>query len=87
MYFGDALHMRCEDRGLNQIMNDRALGNARVAEARDRIASVVTALVANAEQQGVPRADFELSNLIFLQFGLSAIMERSRDVSPELYRR
>ena len=87
MYLGDALHMRYGDRGLNQIMNNRALGDTRVAEVRDRIAPIITELVDNAKKQGVVREDFDQSDLIFLQLGLSAIMEQTRDVSPHLYQR
>ena len=87
MYLGDALAMRYGDRGLNQIMNNRALGDTRVAEVRDRIAPIISELVEKAKQQGVVREDFDQSDLIFLQLGLSAIMEQTRDVSPELYRR
>jgi hypothetical protein len=35
----------------------------------------------------VVRPDFDQSDLIFLQLGLSAIMEQTREVSPDLYRR
>jgi len=87
MYLGDALHMRYGDRGLNQIMNNRALGDTRVAEVRDRIAPIITELVDNAKKQGVVRQDFDQSDLIFLQLGLSAIMEQTRDVAPQLYQR
>jgi AcrR family transcriptional regulator len=87
MYLGDALAMRYGDRGLNQIMNNRALGDTRVAEVRDRIAPIITELVEKAKRQGVVRQDFDQSDLIFLQLGLSAIMEQTRDVSPQLYRR
>src|ERR1700710_867993 len=39
-----ALEMQFGDRGLNQIMNNAALGDARVSEARDRIAPVIEEL-------------------------------------------
>lgn len=87
MYLGEALHLRYGDRGLNQIMNNRALGDTRVAEVRDRIAPIITELVGNAKKQGVVREDFDQSDLIFLQLGLSAIMEQTRGVSPHLYQR
>jgi len=82
-----AMTMQFGDRGLNDVMNDRSLGDSRVAEARDRIAPIITALVARAKQQGVVRPDFDQSDLIFLQVALSAIMDRSRSVAPELYHR
>src|SRR5580698_2598075 len=42
------LEMQFGDRGLTQIMNNSALGDARVREARDRIAPLMTTLVERA---------------------------------------
>lgn len=82
-----ALTMQFGDRGLTDVMNNRSLGDSRVAEARDRIAPIITALVERAKEQGVVRPDFDQSDLIFLQVALSAIVDRSRSVAPELYQR
>jgi hypothetical protein len=75
------------DRGLTQIMNNSALGDARVSEARDRIAPLMTTLVERAKQQGVIRPDFNQTDLVFFQVALTAVIESSRAVSPELYHR
>jgi AcrR family transcriptional regulator len=82
-----SLEMQFGDRGLNEIMNTPTLGDARVSDARDRIAPLVHALVERAKQEGVVRADVEQSDLIFVQVALSAVMESSREVAPQLYRR
>jgi AcrR family transcriptional regulator len=82
-----SLHMQFGDRGLNEIINNPALGHARVSDARDRIAPLIQSLVDRAKEQGVVRPDLEQSDLIFMQAGLSAIMERSRTIEPDLYRR
>jgi AcrR family transcriptional regulator len=82
-----SLEMQFGDRGLNQIMNTPTLGDARVGEARDRIAPLIDALVKRAKQQGTVRPDFDQSDVIFLQLALSAIMDSSRSVAPDLYRR
>jgi AcrR family transcriptional regulator len=82
-----ALHMRHGDRGLNEIMNNPVLGDERVQEVRDRIAPIITELVAKAKQQGVVRPDLDQTDLIFMQLGLSAIIESTREIAPELYRR
>jgi len=82
-----ALTMQFGDRGLNDLMNDRALGDSRVAEVRDRVAPIITALVERAKEQGVVRPDFDQSDLIFLQVALSAVADRTRTVAPELYHR
>src|SRR4051812_37556930 len=82
-----SLHMQFGGRGLNQIMNNTALGRDRVSDARDRIAPLIQRLVDRAKANGVVRPDLEQSDLIFVQLGLSAIMESSREVEPELYTR
>src|ERR1700710_780024 len=86
-FISRAMHMQFGDRGLNEIMNNRALGDGRVAEVRDRIAPIITALVDKAKRQGVVRPDFDQSDVIFIQVALSGIMDRTRAVSPDLYRR
>lgn len=82
-----ALHMRHGDRGLNEIMNNRVLGDERVSQVRDRIAPIITKLVAKAKKQGVVRPDFDQTDLIFIQLALSAIIDATRDLSADLYRR
>jgi AcrR family transcriptional regulator len=87
MFLERSLHMQFGDRGLNQIMNDTALGRDRVSDARDNIAPLIHQLVERAKEQGVVRPDLDQSDLIFAQLGLSAIMESSRAIEPELYTR
>ncbi len=87
LFLERALHMRYGDRGLDEIMNNRALGQARVAEVRDRIAPLITSLVEKAKDQGVVRRDLDQSDLIFMQAALSAIIDSSREIAPDLYRR
>jgi AcrR family transcriptional regulator len=82
-----SMHMQFGDRGLNEIMNNPALGHARVSDARDRLAPLIEALVDRAKEQHAVRPDFEQSDVIFIQVGLSAIIESSRAVEPELYHR
>ena len=82
-----ALYMRHGDRGLDEMMNNAALGDERASEARDRIAPIITQLVRKAQKQGVVRPDLHQTDLIFIQLALSAITEATRDVSPALYRR
>jgi len=86
-FLEQSLNMQFGDRGLNQIMNNTALGRDRVSEARDRIAPLIQQLVQRAKAEGVVRPDLEQSDLIFMQLGLSAIMESSRAIEPELYTR
>jgi AcrR family transcriptional regulator len=87
LFLERSLHLQFGDRGLNQIMTNTALGRDRISDARDRIAPLIHQLVARAKAEGVVRPDLEQSDLIFVQLGLSAIMESSREVEPELYTR
>jgi AcrR family transcriptional regulator len=82
-----SLDMQFGDRGLTEIMNTPTLGDARVSDARDRIAPLIEALVERAKQQGAVRPDLAQSDVIFMQVALSAIMDSSRAVAPDLYRR
>ena len=86
-FLEQALSMRHGDRGLNQIMNNPALGDARVQEVVDKIAPTLVRLVDKAKAQGVVRADLDQTDLIFIQLSLSAIIDATRTVAPELYRR
>ncbi|HEX8092783.1 TetR/AcrR family transcriptional regulator [Jatrophihabitans sp.] len=81
------LHMQFGDRGLNEIMNNPQLGDARVSDARDRIAPLIEALVERAKQQGAVRPDLDQTDVIFTQVALSAIMDSARTIAPDLYRR
>ncbi|GGL34493.1 TetR/AcrR family transcriptional regulator [Phycicoccus endophyticus] len=82
-----ALDLQHGDRGLTQMMNNPVLGDARVAEVRDRIAPLVTVLVERAKAEGVVRPDLDQTDLIFVQLALSAVMDRTRGLAPDLYRR
>jgi AcrR family transcriptional regulator len=86
-YLRRTLEMQFGDQGLSQILNDPTLGDARVNDVRVRIAPLVAALVQRAKDRGVVRRDLEPTDVIFLQAGLSAILEATRDVAPNLYER
>ncbi|MDT0263262.1 TetR/AcrR family transcriptional regulator [Jatrophihabitans lederbergiae] len=82
-----SLDMQFGDRGLNQIINGPHLGDARIADVRDRIAPLMVKLVERAKAAHAVRPDFDQSDLIFIQLGLSAIMDTTRGIAPNLYRR
>src|SRR3954454_14535449 len=82
-----SLHMQFGDRGLNEIMNSPQLGRERVNQRRDRIAPLMTQLVDRAKEQGTIRPDFDQSDLFFVQVALAAIIDRTRRLAPDLYRR
>ena len=85
-YLERVLRLQSEDRGLTDIVNNPHLGQER-AEARDRISPLLEALVDRARQQGHLRPDFDATDIVFLQYALGALMDRTREVEPNLYRR
>jgi AcrR family transcriptional regulator len=85
-FLEQALHIH-GDRGLNQIMNNPALGDDRASQARDHVAPLLAELVERAKAQGSVRPDFDQTDIIFIQLALSAIVDSSRNLAPDLYRR
>ena len=45
------------------------------------------ALVERAKEQGKLRPDFDATDIIFVQYALGALMDRTRETEPDLYRR
>jgi AcrR family transcriptional regulator len=86
-YLERSLDMQFGDLGLTEIMNSPQLGRDRVNQSRDRIAPLMTQLVDRAKGQRAIRADFEQSDVFFMQMALAAIMDRTRGLAPDLYRR
>jgi AcrR family transcriptional regulator len=75
------------DRGLKQVLHEVAHSREPVQAARRRLAPAVGALVERAKAAGVVRDDVAASDISFINFMLGTVIELSRDVQPELYRR
>ena len=87
LYFERSLEALLHNRALTQIMNNPRLDEGRVTEARDRIAPLLERLVERAKAEGAVRHDLEQSDLVFVQDGLASVMDRTRSIKPQLYRR
>jgi AcrR family transcriptional regulator len=86
-FFEQALDLLFGDRGLTQLMNNPQLGRDRLKDARDRNASLVAEVVDRAKRQGSLRQDFDQTDAVFIQLALTAVMDSTREVAPQLYRR
>ena len=75
------------DRGLRDVLFSRAYGQNRVAEARERIAPVVDALVVRCQQAGVVRPDVAGADVALLHFMAAALLEYTDHAEPGLWRR
>ena len=86
-YLERVMTLQAGDRGLAQILSGRRIRPEQHDWSRSVIAPKVNAITARAKEVGALRDDVEGTDLVFIQVGLNAIAERSREVSPELYRR
>jgi len=82
-----SLRMQLEDRGLKELLSDPELGHEQVNQARERIAPLVEVIVERARASGQLRHEFAATDAIFIQLALGALMDRTRDMDPSLYRR
>jgi AcrR family transcriptional regulator len=79
--------LQAADRGLKEIILGGPHGREHVIAARRRIAPIVARLVARAQKQGALRPDLRVTDMPLLQLMVGAIIDVSRDVEPELWRR
>jgi AcrR family transcriptional regulator len=86
-YLDQILQLQVKDRGLTGIINHPSLGQHRLTAANERIGPVLNRLVDRARQQGSLREGLAGTDIVFLQLALDAVMNATRDVAPELYRR
>jgi AcrR family transcriptional regulator len=86
-YLERTLQLQFGDRGLHQILNDPTLGDERVGDVRRRIAPLTVELVQRAKDAGVVRSDFAPTDVIFIQAAMSPIIESTRGIAPDLYKR
>jgi AcrR family transcriptional regulator len=85
-FLENSLRLQLEDRGLMEILNNPKHAH-RLDVANERIAPLITAIVDRARDQGKLRPDFQPTDVIFVQLALTALMDRTRDLNPTLYRR
>jgi len=86
-YLERSLEVQLHDRGLSEVLYNPSMGHERLDESRDRLAPMVDALAERAKQSGCLRPDFEGTDIVFIQVALTALMNRTRTLAPELYRR
>jgi AcrR family transcriptional regulator len=86
-FFERGLALMAADRGLKEVIFSPGRGRERVAHARRAIAPVVAKLVQRAVDAGVVRSDIGTTDVPIINFMLTTVVELSRDVEPELYKR
>lgn len=75
------------DRGIKDILTSTPNGAERVCRIRDRLMPRGAELVRRAQEAGQLRPDVAVTDMPMIQLMLSALMDASHDVSPDLWRR
>lgn len=75
------------DRGLHEIVMYATHGRDRTGRARARMQPLVTALVQRAQEDGQLRADLQPTDMLFIEFMVSAAARYAEPVKPEIWRR
>ncbi len=80
--------LQSANRGLQElVLNGEQGGAERVARARSRIAPLVEQLLVRAQEAGAVRDDVVVTDLSMMQFAVGAIVDATRDIAPEVWRR
>ncbi|MCW8379762.1 TetR/AcrR family transcriptional regulator [Streptomyces justiciae] len=76
-----------QNRGLREVLLERAHGKTAVAAMRDRFTPVADALIARAQEAGRLRDDIETTDFPVIQIMLGSVSRHSGALAPELWRR
>jgi AcrR family transcriptional regulator len=79
--------LQASDRGLKELVLSTAHGRDRVACVRERLGPLAEKLVVRAQAAGQLRADVDGSDLPLIQVMLGAVVDVTRDVAPDTWRR
>src|SRR3954471_3441086 len=86
-FFEQGSELQARDRGLKELLTCSAHGGAALTDAKGRLRTRVTELFDRAKAAGVLREDADPLDTPVIMFMLGAVMDRARDVEPELWRR
>jgi len=86
-YLTRNLELQARDRAFREIVLGTPEGAERIGHVRERMFPLGSRLVQRAKDAGALRADFEAQDLAILVMMLTAVVDASSDVAPELWRR
>jgi AcrR family transcriptional regulator len=82
-----ALELQANDRGVKDLITASTDGLDRVGQIRSRLMPIGLELIRRAREAGQIRSDIDAPDLPVIQLMLSTLIDASRDVSPDLWRR
>jgi AcrR family transcriptional regulator len=81
------LELQSGDRGFREVVQGSAEGLERISRERAKIWPLVENLVERAKESGQLRADFGHQDVLMLVLMLGTVIDCSRDIHPDLWRR
>jgi AcrR family transcriptional regulator len=79
--------VQATNRGLKEVVLSTSHGRDRIACVRERLAPLADELVRRAQASGQLRPDVDGTDLPLIQIMLGAVVDVTRDVAPETWRR
>jgi AcrR family transcriptional regulator len=79
--------LQASNRGLKELLLSSAHGRERIASVRERLSPIADQLVLRAQASGQLRPDVEVTDFPLIQVMLGAVVDVTRDVAPETWRR
>jgi AcrR family transcriptional regulator len=81
------LQLQADDRGVKDLITASPEGLDRITRVRSRLLPIGLELVGRAQEAGQVRQDVSAADLPVIQLMLSTLIDASREVSPDLWRR
>ena len=86
-FMTDTLALQVEHRGLHQLLSGVGASVPLAAKAWERISPIAGELLERAQSAGVVRSDVNHSDVALVPLMVGAVIERSRSIDPDLWRR
>jgi hypothetical protein len=86
-YLEESSLAQASNRGFRGLLTSAGQTVPSVIDCRARTMPFVEQIVMKAQEQGTLRADFQLSDIAYMQIALASVMAASRETSPDEYRR
>ena len=86
-YLLDACEWRAQDRALEDILANASIHSGPIGRMRDELGRAVDGLVERAVAAGAVRGDFASADVYNFLFIVGAVVDRTRGVAPDAWRR
>jgi len=86
-FFEGILAVQAADRGLKEVMIGHADTPPGIDPGHDQFAAITASLVARAQASGQLRVDLQPSDIALVQLMVGEIIDVTRDVDPQVWRR